>query len=255
MSISYVNPNISHIDRIPQIVKEKSGFYKFIIDLCAYIDDSSKQIYNLLSKITQIAYAQYSENIDINYLKRLITKCGINIKWLESNINESDLRKIYFTAIQGFVVSRLSDSSKNNLEYLLNTIFGDIASTIVVTDYGVDGDADAIMKYTAELTGVSLAGSEAYFSNYIKPKITGVLAQFTFISNGNLCAMIFGEHIEGGVTVIGEYVPPTSNYSYNSMMFDNGEEKIIYANTNKPSPEEGTYTIAEATASWVLELK
>ena len=61
--------------------------------------------------------------------------------------------------------------------------------------------------------------------------------------------MTFGEHEVDGNNVTEEYVPNDSNYSYNSMDFDNGEEVIIYAN------EDDNISINEATANWVLELK
>lgn len=249
MKIEYLNnKDISHIDRVPQIVREKHGFYRLMELLSEYVDESSEQLYNILKGITQIVSAQYSPNIDINYLRRLIVKCGISIDYLSLDLTEDGLKQLYFTAIQGFVVGRLSDGSKHNLTDLLQTIFGNSVSSMEVVDKGIE-TTPTIMSYSATLVGVALVNAQTYFSYYIKPAITGVNALFTFISNGNLSAMPFTEISEG---LYGEQVPTTSDYSYNSMSFETGKEKIIYTKHEQGQPE---ILLSDATAFWVLELK
>lgn len=227
------------LSRVPQVVCEKTGFYNLIKGLSEYINDTAAVLYNLIEKIVPIIGKDYSSDLDINYLRRIVTKCGIKIDYLPTNISEDALKQIYFVAIQGFVAQRLSDGSYQSLYDLLNILFAGANISI---------DDNYNMSYDVEVNGAAL-NSETfdvtpYLGFYMKPKITGVTGAFTFITSGTACSMKYINGAESNTST--DY---TDFYgALNSMDYVGGAEIII-----NPTGEPLVYY--NTTGKWALELK
>lgn len=208
MFIDYLNKDISHVNRLPQTVKEEQKFTEFITLLSNYIDESSAQIYAVLENIVPIIGSAYSDDISITYLRRLVDKFGIKLPFTGADLTENQLRLLYFTAIQGFSLQRISDSSKSSMIELLSTLYPSeqgLENQIEISDGGVGG---AVMTYTATIKNFSASAGSEYLSKYLQPTITGVGSALNFNYYGSFSAMFWSGSSEIAVP---ETIPATDN--------------------------------------------
>lgn len=258
MYINYLNKDISHIDRVPQVVTYDSGFYKFIQNYCTYADESSKQLYNILNNITNIFASGYAVNVSISYLERLITKFGIVLPYMPENITDENKRLLYITALQGFALKRVANGTKQDLYNFLLTMYPpqnpEIPGITINDRYNA---VDSVMSYTVTIDNFVQPAEQAFLANYIIPEITGVNSFFTFNINGYLSGMI----LQYGGGKWSEISPKTSLLPYagsnGSFMWKNLEyiggtwqETVV-----SQSSSQADYELPTCTGTWVLEVK
>lgn len=255
MFIDYLNKDISHVNRLPQIVEEEQKFTEFITLLSNYIDESSAQIYAVLENIVPIIGSAYSDDISITYLRRLVDKFGIKLPFTGSSLTENQLRLLYFTAIQGFSLQRISDSSKSSMVELLSTLYPSeqgLENQIEVSDGGVGG---AVMTYTATIKNFSASAGSEYLSKYLQPTITGVGSTLNFNYYGSFSAMFWNQDAE---TAVPAPVPTGTQYRELTTSFMwaafNYETKQEYTIEHTPGAGENPPYRAANTGIWRLEI-
>jgi len=257
MTIEYLDDkNISHLERVPQIVREKQGFFNLLKGLELYIDESAEQLYGFLSQIIGIIGKDFTEDVDKNYLTRLIAKCGIKLQWYSSNLSDTELKRLYYYAINGFAIKRVSDSTKINLSQILQTLYGD---NVVIEDGGLSDDPNAIMTYKVTINGVGAgAVSNQFLIQYLKPEITGVESEFIFNASGYFAAMQF----DNGAEISPDEDFDESTYPYKDFIYAtkfmnytvaDGEYAIYEIEEETPTLYGNC--VARKTGSWMLELK
>lgn len=246
MFIKYLNKDISHLDRIPQVVSENRGcFYAFIKNINSYISSSTSVVYSMIEQIQPVIGTSFSQDISTAYLERLCTKMGVYKRYWAENTDEATKKRILFSAIQGVVSKRLATSTKQNLSDLLMSLYsGDELPTI---EDGAD-NTGTIMTFQATINNATANVNEAYMSKYLVPQITGVQSNLTFKIAGTLTSM----PLSGSGNSYRETETITDNtVSYRWLDLDkkdsNYKEVAVY-NTTSSDLEITT------TGSWVLEI-
>lgn len=171
MRIPYLNnKDISHTERIPQVVKEKPGFYKLIQLLGNYIDASTESIYTELSEAVEVD--KITEETKPRHVQHLLNKVGTTITALPDSDSTPSI-SLQKAALQGTVLNRRFSGSKYSLKESLSNMFNVSGDNIEITDEGT-------MQISVSVKGIPSNISAEYIPLYIVPNITGVTCESSF---------------------------------------------------------------------------
>ena len=230
MYINYLEKDISHTDRIPQIVRQQPGFYELIQKLCEYIDTSTAEIYNILSGVLPL-YVD-SDNMLLSYLQRLLNKSGINLKWMSATTDDSTLKQVYKQALLGLSVLRNTDSTRATLISTLCAAFNVSPNSITISENNSEA-----MAYTADINGLATTTELSYLANYVKPNITGTNSIIQFRVSDYFVSQKIENKVEKPLVEMG------GNLGF--MGIKSGKEVIIDDATNKDNNFNTGYWVRE----------
>ena len=165
---------MNYLYRIPQYIREKPKFNKFICGLCDYIQDFIDKclLHNTINISEVIDNTNFSEELVLHILNCYLDRLNIFISYITNldNLSNYDTILTYKEALLGSTVLRNTDSTYENIKKLFSIALSVPKSSVTITS----DNNDSMVVVISIKKGYEKRFK--YLGDYINPNISGVTA-------------------------------------------------------------------------------